>query len=109
MTVPAIEVRVRPWRTFVCHVLIAWLVVVVTVATFETGLHSVHHIGDEDVATCVIASATTHVPVAEAPPAVSPPVADVIGFVARDVAPSEPSTRPLDAHQGRAPPLPLSA
>jgi hypothetical protein len=109
MTVPATEVSVRSWRSFVCHILIAWLVVIAVIATFESGLHSVHHIDDEDITTCVIASGTTHVPAAEAPPVVSAPVADIVHFEVIDLAPSEPSTRPRDVHRGRAPPLPLSA
>jgi hypothetical protein len=109
MTVPATEVSVRSWRSFLCHLLIASLVVIAAIATFESGLHSVHHIDDEDVTTCVIASAATHVPVAEAPPVVSAPVAGIIRFEVLDVGPSEPSTRPQDVHLGRAPPLPLSA
>jgi hypothetical protein len=109
MRAAASGLSVRRWRAFVCPLMIAWLVVILAIATLETGLHSVHHIDDNDIAACVIAGAGAHVPIAEAPPIVSAPVADSIRLAAIGVASSEPSTRPLGVQQGRAPPPPPSA
>ena len=86
-----------------------WLVLVLAVVAFETGRHSVHHLNDSGADACVIASAVGHLPIVEAPPAVTVPVDEVVGLVAADAAPPDPSAHPLGAHQGRAPPLSLSA
>jgi hypothetical protein len=99
----------RSWRRVVRHVAIAWLVVIVAIATFETALHSVHHIDDEDVTACVVATAATQVSVAEPAPVISVPAPELVDVAAIDVGPSEVSTRPVDVEQGRAPPLPHSA
>jgi len=88
---------------------VTWLVLLLAVATFETGRHSVHHLDDDDLAACVVACAATNVPVAEAPPVNVAAVADVVRALTIDVGLPAPSSRALDVHEGRGPPPLLSA
>ena len=92
------------WR-----VIAVWLVVILAGAAFETGRHSVHHLDDDDLASCVVACAVTNVPVAEAPPVTTAPVPEVVRFLTSDGGLPTLSTQPFDAHEGRGPPRLLSA
>jgi hypothetical protein len=103
-------ISVRSRRTFEWQRLIAaWLVLLLAFATFETARHSVHHLDDDDLAACIVACAGTNVPIAEVPPVVVTPVADVVQSLPIDRAPSAVVTRPPDVPEGRGPPLSLSA
>jgi len=86
----------------------AWLVLLLAFATFETGLHSVHHIDDDDLGACVLACAANKVPIAEPPLVVVAPVADLVHALPVDGAPRVAVTRPLAVPEGRGPPLPFS-
>lgn len=103
-------IDVRSCRTSEWPRLIAaWLVVLLAVATFETGRHSVHHLDDDDLAACVVACAVTNIPVAEAPAVTVAPIPDIVQLLTIDGGLPTPSTRPLDVHEGRGPPRLLSA
>jgi hypothetical protein len=79
------------------------LALVLVVVTFETGLHSVHHLDDDDAAACIVASVDNHLSIVEAPPVI-PVVIEVVRYVAPDFPHFELFARPPDAHRGRAPP-----
>lgn len=82
------------------------LVLLLAILAFENGLHSVHHLNDQDRGeSCAVASASQHVAGTE-----------VEGSLTSDVpAPAEPirvasvrvirSARSLGPHEGRAPPV----
>jgi len=89
--------------------MVAWLVLLLAAATFETGRHSVHHLDDDDLAACIVACAAANVPVAEAPSVTAAPVADVTCVLTIDAGLPAPSTRALDVPEGRGPPPQLSA
>jgi hypothetical protein len=78
-------------------------VAVLLVIAFETGLHSVHHIGERDNSTCVVASASAQtggVTIAsiafERPAEVATPIAVTVGSAVAD--------RLTAPDRGRAPP-----
>jgi hypothetical protein len=98
----------RVWRESAGQLAALSLALVLAVVTFETGRHSVHHLDDNDAAACVVACVASDLSIVEAP-AVIPVVLKVVRFVAPDLAPCDPSPRPPSTHQGRAPPLLLSA
>ncbi len=98
----------RVWRESAGQLAALSLALVLAVVTFETGRHSVHHLGDDDAAACVVAALTGQLSIVEAPP-VTPPVLEVVSFVTPDAAPSDSHAGPLDIDRGRAPPLSLSA
>lgn len=77
----------------------------VVVLTFEGGIHSVHHLGDDHGASqCVVASASTHL----AGTSVDPPSFDVFSSPRLDgqpaIAQSTAASQPLRPDAGRAPP-----
>ena len=82
------------------------LVLLLAIFAFENGLHSVHHLNDQDRGeSCAVASASQHVAGTEVEG----------GFTAAAPAPAEPtrvasvrvirSARSLGPHEGRAPPV----
>jgi len=98
----------RVWRESAGQLAALSLALVLAVVTFETGRHSVHHLDDDDAAACVVACVASDLSIVEAPPVI-PVALNVVRFVAPDFALCDPSTRPPSTHQGRAPPLLLSA
>jgi len=86
-----------------------WLAVILAILTFETGRHSVHHVDENEAATCAIASTAGHIPVVGAPAVVATPITWTVGWMVVDRTPPAPSTRPLGLDRERAPPLSLSA
>jgi len=85
------------------------LVLVLSLLTFETGLHSVHHLGhlNEPEKGCVFASARAHVELVGSD-AVMPPLLSLTPVAV--VVESEPVRRPVRVRslpQERAPPLAL--
>lgn len=91
-------------RPRLCVPAIAALALVIL--AFETGVHSVHHLGDErGAAECSVASATTHLAGATD----APPLTGAADAPASEILPSVPnavlSGTALPIHAGRAPPL----
>jgi branched-subunit amino acid ABC-type transport system permease component len=77
----------------------------VIVLTFESGIHSVHHLGDDHGASqCVVASASTHLAGTPA----EPPSCDVVSVLNVDrppvIAQSIAASQPFRPDSGRAPP-----
>ncbi len=88
------------------RVLVTTLALVLVVLAVETGVHSVHHLADQQGASeCVVALASAHVHgTAEPLPAahamwIPVPVGAVVA-----PAPERPGARPLRPDEGRAPP-----
>lgn len=80
-------------------------VLAVIVLTFESGIHSVHHLGDDHGASqCVVASASTHL----AGTSAEPPSCDVFSVLTVDrpavIAQSITASQPFRPDAGRAPP-----
>jgi len=94
----------RRWR----HALVLGLIVLLTMLTVETALHSVHHLGDAHAeASCVVAGATAHLGgVTTAPADLGEPVASPERT--GDRGPTWPVPfQPVRPREGRAPPVPV--
>jgi len=81
------------------------IVLAVVVLTFERGIHSVHHLGDDHGASqCVVASASTHLAGTPA----EPPSCDGLSVLNGDrpavIAQSITASQPFRPDAGRAPP-----
>jgi len=103
------QVGPRSLPVFCRQVAFVWFAILLAVLTFETGRHSVHHLDDDEAATCAIACIAEDTPVVGAPPVVTTPITCAICRVVVDRTPPAPSTRPLGVDHERAPPLTLSA
>jgi hypothetical protein len=80
-------------------------VLALVVLAFETGLHSVHHLGDErGAAECSVASGTTHLAgTTDGPPLGGALLSPTFETIPAGVTSSLPRT-PLRLHSGRSPP-----
>ncbi|HET7341689.1 MAG TPA: hypothetical protein VFL90_09515 [Methylomirabilota bacterium] len=80
------------------------LAVLLALFAFETGMHSVHHLGERPPVPCAVASASAHVS------GVTTTVVEVVTPApaaerAAERAPVSPlALRPICVHEGRAPP-----
>jgi len=88
------------------RVLVTTLALVLVVLAVETGVHSVHHLADQQGASdCVVALASAHVHGAAEPPLAAHAlwIAVPVGAVVAP-APERPGARPPRPDEGRAPP-----
>jgi hypothetical protein len=88
------------------HACVAGLALVLVVLALETGVHSVHHLADQQgAAECVVALATAQVHgTVEAPPEDHGSWITVAVGAVPMPAPERPGARPLRPDEGRAPP-----
>jgi hypothetical protein len=94
---------IRPCRSRRAAVVL--LVALLGGFAFEGGVHSVHHLGDEDAATqCAMASASSSLSGAGGSPVelVAPVEAETVAWQLEPTAPSQRFAHPA---QGRAPPV----
>lgn len=83
------------------------LVLVVAVLTFETGLHSAHHLGQaNDVATCVVAWMSTQLSADVVDATFEPPPTPVVETQVAALAAPAVAARNIAPDAGRAPPVP---
>ena len=81
------------------------LAVFVTIVSFESGIHAVHHLGDPDgAARCAVASVTTHLNGTAGAPSVEPPSLDATTDALAVFEPFLLGASPFSPQRGRAPP-----
>jgi hypothetical protein len=96
----AVAVRRRPRAT-----LALGLVVLVGVLAFESGVHSVHHLGEQGhLNPCAVASTSTNLAGLEVEPAVVLSAPAALGLAVSLAIPADPRALPESPHEGRAPP-----
>jgi hypothetical protein len=106
LVVALIGLAVAPWRR---RIVASLAVLALAVLAFESGVHSVHHLGDEAGAShCSVASASTHLAgTPEDGPALRLPVLAASG--SRPVQIARVADAPCRCNATRGPPTPLSA
>jgi hypothetical protein len=98
--VVAIAVRRRPRAA-----LALGLVLLVGVLAFESGVHSVHHLGEQGHGNpCAVASTSSNLAGLEVEPPVVLSAPAALGLAVAIAAPSDPRALPESPHEGRAPP-----
>ena len=96
----AIAVRRRPRAA-----LALGLVLLVGVLAFESGVHSVHHLGEQGHGNpCAVASTSLNLTGLEIEPAVVLSAPAALGLAVAMAVPSDPRALPESPHEGRAPP-----
>jgi len=96
----AIAVRRRPRAA-----LALGLVLLVGVLAFESGVHSVHHLGEQGHGNpCAVASTSLNLAGLEIEPAVVLHSPAALGLAVALAVPSDPRALPESPHEGRAPP-----
>ena len=99
-TAAAIAVRRRPRAA-----LALGLVLLVGVLAFESGVHSVHHLGERGHGNpCAVASTSLNLAGLEIEPAVVLSAPAALGLAVALAVPSDPRALPESPHEGRAPP-----
>ena len=99
-TAAAIAVRRRPRAA-----LALGLVLLVGVLAFESGVHSVHHLGEQGHGNpCAVASTSLNLTGLEIEPGVVLSAPAALGLAVAMAVPSDPRALPESPHEGRAPP-----
>ena len=85
------------------------LALVILVLSFESAVHSVHHLGSSEESKCAVAVAATHVPGTVGEPVIAPAEPVYVGAASTVVEPVRRAAQAWRAWRGRAPPsVPIS-